>query len=543
MAVIPTWIGRQGVAAFLHVPEDLAIHGALLLCPSLGSEQAWSYRGLRAVADQLSAFGFACLRFDYAGTGHSAGDIERGDAPDLVDDIVTAGGFLESVTGLRPQALAFGAGSLFLAAAQEGRRALDALVLWEPAISGRRWLREQGALLRVGLQAGSTGDDEVPGLSVPADLRTLMQSMKLEDTTDLASRTLIVARPGSPARRLADSPSVDFIEADDTDDLLFGDAHPASSERAIVEWLSKFRSETGVEIEVPEQPGSFPLKSTNGAADIRDRFLDVDALGLFGVVSEPGRGSALPPVVFVTTSCEPAIGPGREFVRVARELAAHGRPAIRLDLGGFGDSPPSAGQFRDTCYPAEAAPDLVRGLRALTGDHTDDVTVVGMCSGAFHALQASRKTRLATVIGVSPSVEIPPVGSVNLVPRRRRMIATLRLGRLSGHSLTRKIRNGLGALGWRTFGRLGQGSPLSLFSQAVESGTEVVVLCGAEDATRLVRKGGWIIDRLEGHGLAFRVEPGLGHSALSRAEREIIRSALIAEILPAPHTVSTPDRI
>src|ERR1700692_718420 len=45
----------------------------VVLCNSFGHEYVWTHKGMRRLADELSARGIWVLRFDYRGTGDSAG--------------------------------------------------------------------------------------------------------------------------------------------------------------------------------------------------------------------------------------------------------------------------------------------------------------------------------------------------------------------------------------------------------------------------------------------------------------------------------------
>src|SRR5258707_567166 len=64
---------------WLHGPGHPApqSHG-VVLCPPLGHEHLHSQRSLRHLADALAGAGFLVLRFDYRGTGDSAGGNEAG---------------------------------------------------------------------------------------------------------------------------------------------------------------------------------------------------------------------------------------------------------------------------------------------------------------------------------------------------------------------------------------------------------------------------------------------------------------------------------
>ena len=48
----------------------------MVVCPPLGPEYFNSYRSLRHLADRLAENGVSALRFDYDGTGNSAGQDE-----------------------------------------------------------------------------------------------------------------------------------------------------------------------------------------------------------------------------------------------------------------------------------------------------------------------------------------------------------------------------------------------------------------------------------------------------------------------------------
>ena len=64
--------------AWHHGPHPaLRRRGAVVLCPPLGSECVVAYRVWRILAERLAGAGFDVLRFDYEGTGDSAGDSEE----------------------------------------------------------------------------------------------------------------------------------------------------------------------------------------------------------------------------------------------------------------------------------------------------------------------------------------------------------------------------------------------------------------------------------------------------------------------------------
>jgi alpha/beta superfamily hydrolase len=111
---------------------------AAVLCNPPGSEYVHAHRAIRNLALRLSKAGLHVLRFDYYGTGDSAGDSDEGNPHRWCDDIEAAMSELKDMTGAMQVTLIglrFGAN---LAARVAGRdlRGVEALVLWEPLASG-----------------------------------------------------------------------------------------------------------------------------------------------------------------------------------------------------------------------------------------------------------------------------------------------------------------------------------------------------------------------------------------------------------------------
>lgn len=113
---------------------------ALLLCPPLGQDQIRCHRLYRQLAHALVAEGIAVLRFDYYGTGDSAGASVEVDWDRCVADTIVAANELRVRSGAR-QITAFGArlgGSIALAAARAG--CLAGLVAWDPVLDGSAYV-------------------------------------------------------------------------------------------------------------------------------------------------------------------------------------------------------------------------------------------------------------------------------------------------------------------------------------------------------------------------------------------------------------------
>jgi pimeloyl-ACP methyl ester carboxylesterase len=85
-------------------------------------------------------------------------------------------------------------------------------------------------------------------------------------------------------------------------------------------------------------------------------------------------------------------------VRFARRLARQGIASLRVDLGGLGDSEPSADAVSlDALYAQEGADDAACAARWLTARGHRGAVVLGICAGAFVGLHAA--SREPAVIG------------------------------------------------------------------------------------------------------------------------------------------------
>jgi pimeloyl-ACP methyl ester carboxylesterase len=78
------------------------------------------------------------------------------------------------------------------------------------------------------------------------------------------------------------------------------------------------------------------------------------------------------------------------YVSLARSWAQRGYVVLRMDLAGLGDSGTRPGRPDNEVFP----PGAIDDIRAATSFMRDryqagDVTVAGLCSGAYHALQAA----------------------------------------------------------------------------------------------------------------------------------------------------------
>lgn len=143
---IPIYFGGdEGVFGMYAHATDAGMPAALL-CPPLGQEMIRAHRIYRQLAQALAARGMSVLRFDYRGTGDSAGDSSDFSWQLGVEDTLEAAAELRRRSG-QGRVVAFGArlgATLAMQTAAPAR--FERMALWDPVCNGRAFVAAQDAL-------------------------------------------------------------------------------------------------------------------------------------------------------------------------------------------------------------------------------------------------------------------------------------------------------------------------------------------------------------------------------------------------------------
>ena len=114
-----------------------------VLCQPLGPEYVRTHRAFRHLAIQLANRGIDVLRFDYYGSGDSAGEATEASLERWVDDVCTAAAELRRTRAVEEIVLVgLRLGAALALAAAPRLRDVTAIVLWEPVDDGREHLAE-----------------------------------------------------------------------------------------------------------------------------------------------------------------------------------------------------------------------------------------------------------------------------------------------------------------------------------------------------------------------------------------------------------------
>jgi alpha-beta hydrolase superfamily lysophospholipase len=550
----------------MHVPDDGAVRGAVVLCPALGLEAVCAHRTFRHLAERLADAGLAALRFDYAGTGDSAG---RADDPGqvgswlasvgaAVDAVKAAGARQVVVVGMR-------VGATLAACALAGTSTVDGIVLWDPCPSGRAYLREQQALgfFSVGGDAGGDGSVEVPGMvyeaATVAELGTL--SIAAADGP-LARRVLVLVRPDRTANKAMkqrlELEAVEWAEATGQAELVdvepFEVQEPVAALDRVVAWAT---SVVGTESATFSCPAvvSATVDHDEGTGGIVERIVTLGPVGLFGIVSEPVVPPTGPTVILLNAGLIDHVGPSRLWVDFARRWARGGARVLRFDLSGLGDSPVRPGQREDLAYPPEAFDDLSEMVAVMAPGGTGDVILTGLCSGGYHAVEGGLALSVRGVCLINPILTSNPseirVGvegqrTPDIDPRRQATTARKRWVRaLPAHDLLGSIVDRLPDSAWWFINRVAVGSPpAKIIERLVESGVDTYIVAGTREA-RVMRRGQAAAFRRLARSGRFHLEvmPGIDHELFARASRDRVGPMVTERILGSVTTTEPARRV
>lgn len=411
------WFGPSGRPLFgrCWAPDGGEVRGGVVLCPPLGVEAQATARAYRALGERLAGAGFVALYLDYDGTGNSAGseaDPERTRAWGAsvlagVELLRSAGAPHMSVVGMRVGA------AIAASVAAQGR--LDALVLWDPC-DGRAYLREQSLMKSVYVtdeaivlpKGEDDGAVETMGTVYPAAAVAELSELRVEAAPGpWASNVLALLRPqrtrGKLREHLADQ-GADVADAEEQDELLqvwpLEGIVPEATIQAVLGWLGDRAGTETTSLRL-SQPTRAVLDGPDGR-QVDEEILSIGPGRLFGILTQPHGPVAGPTLVLLNAGRLDHRGPGRLWVEMARRCAGRGARALRVDLAGLGDSPARPGQEANVVYPDDAMEDISDVIAAVVPEGPSGSVVMGLCSGAYHAVAAAQHLPLRGIVAVNP---------------------------------------------------------------------------------------------------------------------------------------------
>jgi dienelactone hydrolase len=419
---------------WMHRPSgEIRIDTGLVICPPFGYEAICSHRASRTLAEAAVAAGIPALRFDYLGTGDSA-DID----PDADQFEVWSQDILRAVAEMQKRGgvsrvclLGFRLGALMAVCAANRCKAVRGLVIIAPVINGRRYLRELRTTRLAGFLSSVATDPpesvssrevknteapalEVSGFSLSAATCSTLEKVDLAKIgLPVGCDTLIIDGSSFPAaRNWAEEQSkqgkrIQYSCLPKVLEMMITAPQYAVTSLPMItstaEWLDSHigGSARTEQDDLPAADSSLVVstgalvlpatsRSPNASPTERPVFFGSEAL-LFGILTAPPQGeNRRRAVILLNAGADHHVGPSRIHVSIARRWARRGYFVLRMDLGGIGDSATRPAGQDDEILPPAALDDIRAGIEFLKASYDiRDITLAGICSGAYHALRAA----------------------------------------------------------------------------------------------------------------------------------------------------------
>jgi len=221
----------------------------VLLCYPFGQEQVRCHMAFRQLARQLTRLGQGVLRFDYHGTGDSAGRLETADLEVWIQNTRAAVEELKSLAGAASvSVVGLRLGAAVAARAVAGRRDVRALVMWDPVLDGDRFLGEMADKR----SAEKDGAWWVHGFPLGPKFRDSLGNLRLCDTPPVGGHVTVMEirsrheENGGLLREAWKSGVSEYHEVQTSDqgnwnymDAVGGILLPHETVRSIAQWLGR----------------------------------------------------------------------------------------------------------------------------------------------------------------------------------------------------------------------------------------------------------------------------------------------------------------
>jgi alpha/beta superfamily hydrolase len=403
----PHWFGQaRSTFGIVHWP-DSEVRAGVVICPPIGYEAISAYSTLRVMAESLATNGFAVMRVAFPTTGNSLRTGAGDDVAEWERAIATAVEEMRSF-GISRVAIVGMRFSATLTANLASELSPDAMVLWDPVISGRRYTRG----LR--LLATDAGNGVVSaGIFFDSDTLSSMSRASL-DLDQLNVPTLAIQRsePTSEAALVGSTDLPVTVERlEGTTNLLDTDAEmaviPTTIINRVCSWLDSLFDRSATPVIAPPTLCSSTTEHV-GNTELLHEAVRIGPTDLFAIVTSQPQNLATQAVIFLNNGASPAVGPGSAWLEWAAKVAGAGLVAMRLDFDGLGDSPSRRGSDENDSYPIGAGEDVSDAVDWLKTRGVSHVTLVGLCSGSVLAFDAAlRREEIQHIMAINPRLDKP----------------------------------------------------------------------------------------------------------------------------------------
>ena len=417
------WFGARERPLFGWYHQPLApARAAVVLCNPVGHESLVLHRSYRRLAQHLAAKGFATLRFDYDGTGDSAGsDDDSSRVEAWLASIQTAVEEASRLSGMDQVVMIGTRVGALLAATQAERAPVSGLVLLAPPRNGKAWLREARAMQAIKdsnlpPSENAEPDKGIAGFLLDDTTRSQLSALYLSKLTRApAQSALVVARddlPGGEAELVAHLKDLGVnaelsvapgYAASNPEDP-FKAVVPVQLFDAITRWLERAYPASREAGEPDSSSAPVSLRTTV-LTDPGTHEQVVDIEGNFGILTGPVSPNIRTntAVVLLNIGANHHVGSNRMYVNMARAWAAEGFQALRMDFSGMGDSSLNDVGKENDVYASRFMAEARSAVDLLKERGVTRVVLMGLCSGAYVAYHtAIADPRVAGVVLINP---------------------------------------------------------------------------------------------------------------------------------------------
>jgi alpha/beta superfamily hydrolase len=398
----------------VSTPRDRRVRGGVVLCPPLGKEQCDSTRGQKLLAERLAAQGLLVLRFDYLHTGESAGAQDSPDAADgWLRSITLAVGFVREAGIDQIALVGLRAGALLACQQLDVLGPLAALVLWDPVINGRHYVRGQTALHNMSVGAVDAADERVHLVGASLHSAAAARLSKMRVTSEVMS----VVGPPAALCGVRDTelqnPVIEALKEQGAGVFSIGDPTlfiasvtvyfelPVRAVETISNWLdSAFRNST-VSVALSERPRI--TLSTVGGYDVEK---SISILSDGTVVWQTAPANSIHGtdklLMAYSTANDIRTGPARLWVEAGDIVAGRNGRTIRFDRPGVGESGhvDESGDFAPLYTPESV--EQARAVFDFAAPGPERIVHAGLCSGSWLAAHGGCWPEQSHVVMVNP---------------------------------------------------------------------------------------------------------------------------------------------
>lgn len=426
-AAVPMFFGpkHRPLFGWLHRADAASARPlGLVICNPFGYEAICAHRTLRHLAEQAAAAGYTTLRFDYDGSGDSAGsETDPGRLQAWVASVHSAIDTLCAATGLQSVCLiGMRLGSALATLAAATRSNLVGLIAIAPVTKPRTYLRELRALALsrpqptppegakvapdvqdiAGFSLTDATRDELAAIDVTTVQRAPAAQVLILHRNDLAHDSTWAEHLQTIGARVQQQTFAGYAE-------MMLDAHEnivaVDLNSAVLNWLPSIAETCAPPA---RQSAAIPTEALFESDAVVERAHRMGAdERIFSITAEPAglpRASLKQVVVFLNAGAVSHVGPNRLHVKLARHLAQHAIASLRVDVSGIGETPAFGAEPENEVYTPRALQDIVE-IRAYIQRHypAAEISLVGLCSGAYHGFKSAVSgVKLRRMIAINP---------------------------------------------------------------------------------------------------------------------------------------------